>query len=485
MYFLAILLIIMFQSNANLNTILYTFHQDLNYLLKQLSEKQTPSITFETLVKNSHDFNENQGQFTTQNNRISVIAGDDQIKQNTIAQQAMGTHPIVHSKVLELIKNFIAHKKQFGSAIEQKFYKNMNEYSLIDRLLINRPLQFMTSSDAYLLRGKQADPARRGSGGFEAIGTKYEKQPLTLQNYISYDEMQLAALLGVSTPTYFINNGNRNNQAEKAPEGTFISTGIYVGLVGARFEKPGHMEWQHMIITPVQNTTANGYGSHASYTSAKADLLRIWSEFYGEQFFTYEQAKQDTSDRFIKLNGIELFDTAIYKKRLAVVIEPFLFDANQRGKEQNKKVYLHIVGLGLGVWQVSPLQAKYMLEVYEELLTKHHLPFISDINFSWFPAEYQKMGNYTDGSTITKANNSIKVHFSKRNPADLLNSQDSDKLLVAQYAWDGNAHPGNEYWTGALTASGDPAAACCSTITELQNPLINPHVSSKDLKIFG
>lgn len=90
----------------------------------------------------------------------------------------------------------------------------------------------------------------------------------------------------------------------------------------------------------------------------------------------------------------------------------------------------------------------------------------------------------SDGKLFQTKQNAITIHFSKRNTADKLTGRDTGKLLVAMYAWDGNAYPGNEYWAGPLTASGDPAAAC-STIAELQNPEINHKVSSKQLFTVG
>ncbi len=68
----------------------------------------------------------------------------------------------------------------------------------------------------------------------------------------------------------------------------------------------------------------------------------------------------------------------------------------------------------------------------------------------------------------------IDLRFSRRNPAEKLRGADENQLLVLSYAWDGNAFPGNEYWVGSLTATGDPAAACMSTISELHNPMVNP-----------
>ena len=70
-----------------------------------------------------------------------------------------------------------------------------------------------------------------------------------------------------------------------------------------------------------------------------------------------------------------------------------------------------------------------------------------------------------------KIGNTLIIN-SKNNPARL-NEMKKGKLLVAMYAWDGNSFPGNEYWMNMTTASGDPAAASCSTIPLVHNTVIN------------
>lgn len=445
--------------------------------------------TFDTLAKKSSDFSK-QISFPTINNRIEAIAGNNIKKKQLIAEHANSVRPIIDARVIQLIKDFLSYKKRFGSQIEQKFYKRFEIYSFIDRLLTCRPMMFMLQEDLYLLRD-----GSRGSGGFETIGSTKQKENLLLEKYLSYDEIEIAALFGVSTPTFFINNGERNNLGRIGVSGTYQESGIYTGVVGARFEKPNFMEWKYIVITPEQNTSSNGYGLYNS--GIKYKLLGIWSEFYGERFPTFEEARADTRGNYIKLEKDLYFNVPVYKKRLEMVVKPFLLDANERAKEKHTKAYCHIVGIGLGVWQLSPIQAKLMFEVYIELLSKYTLDNISDIDFSWFPKlnilsdrannlytsidNTFELGTVQDGQIIKTKNNRIKLHFSKRNPADRLVGHDANKLLVAMYAWDGNAYAGNEYWAGQLAASGDPAAACCSTIPELQNPLINSNVSSKKL----
>ncbi len=447
--------------------------EDIYKTLSQTTVSSPAALgaTFAGLVQASNAFNARTA-FPTKNNRIAVIAGANTAKQSTIERQARNTRPLMHKRVKSLMSRFLKYKKAHGSAVEKQLYTSMKPTAFLDRLLTQRPLMFMQANDAYLLRDGQ-----RGSGGFDTIGTAQEKSPLILRDYLSYDEMQIAALLGVSVPTYFINDGDRNNQAQLGKPGTFEEQGIYTGLVGARFERPGLMEWQHMIVTPQQNTAANGYGAHPT----KADpLLALWAKFYNTTFPTYGEAVKDKMGRFFKIHSNLYLDTHVYKERMRMVIEPFLIDANDRGAKLNKKVYAHIVGLGLGVWQKHKIQEKLMVDVYADALRKHKLPYIADLDFSYFDNS-QTCGGVGNMGIFKAHGNAVTIHFSHRNPAAKLKGSDSGKLLVAMYAWDGNAYPGNEYWIGALNASGDPAAACCSTIAELQNPLINPNVSSKNV----
>ncbi len=437
----------------------------------------TDKDRFSILADQSCKFNDEIGKFPTQNNRIAKIAGNDQTKKDRIAYHAENTYPLIHPKVQPFIEQFLEYKKNNGTSKEKAVYKNMSLDQFIMRLLIKRPLMFMTEQDQYLLRSHN----QSGFGGFETIGMEEEQNPLVLKDYLSYDEMAVAALIGVSVPTYFINNGARNNQAVVGIDGSYEEEGIYVGLVGARFEKPGYMEWQQMIITPQQNTQEKGYGLKAT----NQGILALWSNLYGEKFPTFAEAQSDRSGKYLLLKNGFYLNTSVYKKRIGLVVKPFLMDANKRAKLENKRAYVHVVGLGLGVWQIHEKQANYMLSVYADVISDSHLFNVSDIDFSWFPAHVQQTRSAIDVLTWEKIKKRMAIHFSKRNPADTLNGGNKGKLLVACYAWDGNSYPGNEYWAGMLTASGDPAAACCSTIAELQNPLINIFLEKNVKKIFG
>jgi hypothetical protein len=458
--------------------------------------------TFDELVKKSNYFNNNIMQFPTEATRIINIANNDNFKKDKITEQANNVRPLIHNSVLNLINKFIEYKKMNGSFIEQELYKNMNIEKFIDRLLIKRPLAFLGINDAYLLRNKNIIEGKDYNTPniqkpFEKIGTPEEKNPFILKEYISYHEMQISSLISVAVPTYFINNGNRDNIG--IPDTNHEETGIYIGVVGARFEKPKYMEYQHMIITNDQNTEVNGYGVNTQNL-----LLNIWANFYGlANFPTYNEVINKSNDvNFNKIYtqiGNIFLNNIVYKKRLALSILPFLEYANKQTTENNK-VYCHVVGIGIGAWAINQkIQELLMYEEYVQICKTHNFNNISDINF----AHFKYLAHLNNTIITTMSGNKIKILVSKRNPADKLIGDDKNKLLVAMYAWDGNAYPGNEYWRGSrsrinkynnesvwlinryenLTSSGDPAAACCSTITELQNPLINSACSAKNLYI--
>jgi len=441
-------------------------------------DKGEKLVIFNKLVSNTWDFHNRLELKNFPNekrsNWIDVIAGNDEDKQIKIATQALEVRAIADESILGLMDDYYDHKGKYGSEIEKEVYGQLNtKESIFKRLITDRPYVFTGEQDNHLLRNN-----KQNKGSFIDVGTLEEKK-ITLKEYISYDEMPISALLGVSAPTMFINNGGRFNKAQSVDVDPYEEEGIYTGLVGPRFEKPDCWDWKHIIITSEQNTAENGYGSENLDDS---NILSLWSKFYETTFPTFKQAVNDKSGKYVKVQNSKkkidgYFNIEVYKKRMRLVIEPFLVDANEQGKKNNKKVYCHAVGLGLGYWAVNDnLQAEHMLEVYAEIIRDRDLSWISDIDFSWFPEKIsQECGGIKNLEKFKMNNNDIIIHFSKRNPADRLEGVDKGKLLVAMYAWDSNSFVGNEYLKKAFTASGDPAAACCSTIFTSQNPEINTY----------
>jgi len=197
----------------------------------------------------------------------------------------------------------------------------------------------------------------------------------------------------------------------------------------------------------------------------------------------------DHSGRYLQIVDGVLLDTMGLRKRLRIVIEPLVFAAEDCAAAKGVRAYLHCVGLGLGVWLGACKTAKGELEVslqqlaaYVEVRRSCSLPSLGVVDLSWFPKGCAKaavergilahptQGNFEEFELQDANNQRVLLKFSSRNPASLV---PDGHLLIAQYAWDGNAFPGNEYWSGSRGASGDSAAASCSTIGELQNPMIN------------
>lgn len=413
------------------------------------------------------------------------------VSEKDIEGMALDTRPIIDISLYLLIANFLEHKREFGLMPERDLYAFLSPETFILRCLTQRPITFYTPQDSFMVVTNNG--VVRGNLAFDGI----QNDLPTLQSYISYDEMLISSMISMSTPTAFINSGSRGNAGVKQvydpSNPAFEKRGIMIGSVGARFERPELMEYQHVIISPTQNTRERGYGGSGSGSrtqarTAQADLLNIWAQFYGISHFpTYDEVadleQRDPaafSQLYVRLQDAdEFFNVIVFKRRLHMSIAPFLRDANARAKAvgDGTKAHCVAVGLGMGAWLRYHEQPTLMLEVYADILSAENFPFISDISFNYFDPYSSAVGTATDGQNFgsanpnaTPRNTHIKIWFNRNDPISPVGPQ---KLLVVQYAWDGNSFPGNEYWIGELTASGDPAAACCSLISELQNPYIN------------
>lgn len=53
---------------------------------------------------------------------------------------------------------------------------------------------------------------------------------------------------------------------------------------------------------------------------------------------------------------LEYFNKFVYHHRIRISAETFLIEANHRAGLEGKKAWVHVVGLGLGVWKLLSKQ---------------------------------------------------------------------------------------------------------------------------------
>ncbi len=328
-----------------------------------------------------------------------------------------------------------------------------NIKNLYKRLIEKRPLMFMGSSDGVLERP-----------GFP------KKEDLS--EYICYSEMELSAMLGVSGETFFINDGNRGNKGKPGAHGSYEERGRISALVGARMEIDDGMEAAHLIPGQLASLVAKGKGkSIGRIEGVSHDFINGYQMLYNEGLYGGLSGSESSNGRLCDDRLVRRLEIS-YKKLFADAIKSLSFD---------NKAYIRVVGLGDGVWsggngdQVSHAIGKAVRNIFDSLEPDQKAK-IAAIEFSQYGHEnyfagfkgadhFLDSGQEIQGVAIVSGKG---AQFSNKLPPRFEGAN-----LCVDFAWDGGSYVGNEYWHNMLSASGDPAAVCCSAIGVTMNPVLN------------
>ncbi len=387
--------------------------------------------------------------------------------------------------LLEEKINFVAAK--ITSENIRAFYK---------RLIEKRPKVFYNSNDCIVQR---ADTPH-----------KIQKD-LNLPEYVGYSEIEFGAMLQVFGATQFINDGGRGNQGKKRVDGQVANPGNrydgYEEYVSGAHEKFGYisaivgmrletedpaMEKLHVIGGEYKKELQqyhsskgdNEKGNFARMKNVKIDFVEghklIWDKFYKQN----SQQKGGSSTAA----GVA-FNDEVAEQRLCISYKKFLAESIANAQQDGKKAHIRITGCGDGVWannqgtKVKSAIGKAVRMAFDDL-DQTLRSQISAIEFCEFRGESYYQG-FTDGNKAKeKEINGVKIVKSDVKFSDELNenekkSDEKETVLCVNFAWDGGSYVGNEYWLNQLSASGDPAAACCSSIAISMNPEINPQFLDK------
>lgn len=252
--------------------------------------------------------------------------------------------------------------------------------------------------------------------------------------------------MSVSSHSEFINDGSRRNCGIVEQDNNKIEkNGVVVGLIGARFARPNKMEYEDIKITEEQNIYENGYGvkgtenappstsrgiwqylfspNNAAMIEKSSKYRHLWNTFYEESDHLYSNIAIDNKRFGQCYKREEIFDNLLMKKRYAISLDLLLLEANERAKKAQKMAYIHVVGIGLGVWLAAPQQEQIFMECLQQRL-KYLLAQLNNIgvvHLSWF--KLTEWGDLKNGKTMNSEKHplgGIQIFISKRNPNEKL-----------------------------------------------------------------
>lgn len=396
---------------------------------------------------------------------------------------------VCSDEIINYFCDYIKEQKRKGNMLSYVYNKTIkNPYYLINRFLTKRPIVFYLDSDYIkFIDGSVNDKNNFYNYSTDVLNNNDIKKyfPLDPFNYMIYDELKLSALLVVSCKSKFINTCDKNNLRKTINPNDYVEEGIVIGGVGPRFEKLNVMDVEDMII---HKNSKGGFKNN---------------------FYT-------TSREFISaIDGVSLkdyiFDIGAYKKRIELLAKLCLLESNIRAKEEKKKGYITVQGLGLGEWSPTKIFRvllnnntldfniffnKIYLNCWKDMIKKY-IDILDNIEVVFFPfnkdnneLEYISINNSSHKINVIRHNSmgsamskeQIKNVINIYNPGFQKSQIDTELLCCLVFAWDSNSYPGNEYWRQLYAASMDPVICSCSQISEILNEHINPYY--KDVGLY-
>jgi hypothetical protein len=200
-------------------------------------------------------------------------------------------------------------------------YRKANVFELLYKPLTTFP----QAHDYIVLRDGTSSQVADLEAEWLRVGTEKEpkNQHIKLKDYLSYDEMMLASLLGTSGPSLIVNTGHRRNRADVDDNAVHEQRGIMVRLVGARLHKAGQMD-AALMLPPDPSRLVS-----PKIRQQDPGVTRLFREFFGA-------GKQRSR-----------FDVAVYKARTRLTVETFLLGAGDRAAQSGLKAHAHLVISGV------------------------------------------------------------------------------------------------------------------------------------------